>query len=96
MTTYLGPQGRKLLLVEWVDSCRQSEWRGISEAAKYQGAVRCVSVGWLVAECAETITLASSAARHAPPQQDGICGEMEIPKRAVLRRHVLRGPGGKS
>jgi len=85
-----GPEGCRLMLAEWVDSSRHPDWRGISSASATQGCVRCVSVGWLVAECDVSITLASSASQHAPPQEEGICQEMEIPRVAIIRTRRLK------
>lgn len=83
---------RQPVLVEWVDSRQPvTAWRFLSQITP-QGAVRCLSVGWLVARDAETLLLAANLGDTAGETPQA-CGVMEIPRRAVLRVRRL-GPTG--
>lgn len=80
----------ELVYLEWRDSYGVSaEWRETEAAEPH--AHRCFSVGWILKETDEAIILAP----HLSPANDLIhaeeqsCGDMVIPKSAVVhRRHI--------
>jgi hypothetical protein len=70
--------GMKPVAVEWVDShCRSGWCRGEVEAHQ----LRCQSLGWVVAETRDVLVLAANITDEDEPQR---CGEMTIPKTAIL------------
>lgn len=82
----------KLLLIEWTDSHshRGSPWRTLEEIQGENGVLRCLSVGWAVAESKKAVTLVP----HIFGEQDDVepcgCGELCIPRKAILSIKVLR------
>jgi hypothetical protein len=71
--------------VEWVDSSLNGEWRQHREVMRTRRkAVRCLSVGLLIAKDKHGITLASSA--HG----NELAGTMSIPKGAIRKVRRLR------
>lgn len=75
-----------ILLVEWIDSCGSSGWRPLADIQ--QEPSRCQTVGWLVSENKEALTLALNRAENHDnvPFGETIC----IPKIAIKRRTTLR------
>lgn len=74
----------KLVLVVWVDSCgAESGWEDIDNFSHAQ-IMKCKSVGWLVHEDSERLVLVP----HVALKDDGEflqgCGDMVIPKMAVV------------
>lgn len=77
---------RKLVLVEWLDSRRGEGWVRLDEI---DGSVtRCRSVGWIIAKDSESVTLAG----HVGENPEQCCGDLTIPKRAVVRMTALTVP----
>jgi hypothetical protein len=76
------------LLVEWLDSRQPGPaWRFLSDLAP-AGAVRCLSIGWVVAETRETLMLAANLGDVGSGEPQA-CGVIEIPRRAILRTRAL-------
>lgn len=52
---------RRLLYVEWDDHCSSSNrWESIDAFQKKNSGIRCRSVGWVIAESKDAITLAGT------------------------------------
>ena len=81
----------KLVLVEWLDShsSPRNDWQDLSCLRGANTAVRCRSVGWLVADGNGHKTLVP----HLSGDRDGIApygkGELTIPDCAITRVKVL-------
>lgn len=63
--------------VHWLDSCRDPNWTHMDSIEP--GALYCVTVGFLIREDAESITVASSLARDGSGHQLQACLSMTIP-----------------
>ena len=71
----------KLAKVCWIDSRgASSNWRHFEDIAEDSDICRCWSVGWVISETDEKITICPNIG-HDPDQG---CGEMSIPKIAVV------------
>ena len=77
---------RKLVLVEWLDSRRGEGWVRLDELES--SVTRCLSVGWIVAKDRTSVTLAG----HLGENPDQCCGDLTIPKKAVVRMTSLTIP----
>lgn len=91
MTEPVEYAGRKLVLVEWIDSHSGEGWRPLDQIEEAGGPVYCRSVGWLVSEEGDTKVLVSSISgeRNGNLRLFGR-GDIVIPKRAILRTKVIR------
>jgi hypothetical protein len=69
---------RDLVFVEWLDSRRGEGWVRLAEMES--SVTRCKSVGWIVARDSDSVTLAS----HMGENPDQCCGDITIPKKAIL------------
>jgi len=85
---------RKLVVVEWVDSHSQSGggWSPLDEIETTAEPVHCLSVGWVVAENAGILVIAShiSGERNANTRLYGK-GDIAIPKRCITKVSKLMG-----
>lgn len=82
-----------LTLIEWVDS-RQPDgaWKHLS--VDYEWApVKCMSVGWLVADTDEVKVLAPNMADIDDSESMQFSGAVVIPTKCVVS---MRSPGGES
>src|SRR5580700_1324572 len=73
-----------LLQVLWVDSTDPAnDWLPLGDLEGYPGSLDCTSVGWLVGEDKESVTL---AAHLSYPEEEcpRVCGVISIPKAAIL------------
>jgi hypothetical protein len=81
----------KLVLIEWVDSHEGRGWRSVPEIEKTAELLYCRSVGWLISEDKDCLTIASHLSGE---KNEGIriygCGDMCIPKCSIKKRIVLR------
>jgi len=77
---------RELVLVEWLDSRRGEGWVRLDELDST--VTRCRSVGWIVARDRDSVTLAG----HLGENPDQCCGDLTIPKKAMLRMTPLSIP----
>lgn len=80
-----------LVLVEWVDSfgC-EADWKVIEGPAPE--ALICRSVGWLLHDDDKCLTIVPHLSTpHTKAEPQG-CGDMTIPKVAVVRMFVLHDP----
>lgn len=78
---------RRLLQVTWIDSCSidgAGTWKDIDRVAG-MAPCRVESVGWVIAEHSDFITLAASVDRD-----DHASGEICIPKGCIVRKRLLR------
>lgn len=74
------------MLVEWLDSRSGEGWVRLDEL---EGTVaKCRSVGWIVAKDIDSLTLAS----HVSNNPEQCCGDMTIPRRAILKVIALNIP----
>lgn len=84
--------------VEWIDSCAESGWQPIRDLAK-NSPDPCVSVGFVIAESGEHITLMQSHTERLGGDQTGSAA-LTIPKFAITRSEILRlgapRPGGST
>jgi len=69
-----------IVLVEWLDSRHGEGWIRLEEVQADLAPTRCESVGWLISQDNDSITLAGHCADN--PKQ--VCGDMTIPAKAVL------------
>ena len=67
-----------MVLIEWLDSHQKAGWH--TEEPEREG-LRCGSVGWLVYEGSEAVTVAAHMTWEEEPQRSG---EMTIPRCAVV------------
>lgn len=79
-----------LVQVLWVDSADPgSNWVSVEQLSDYpNGSLDCVSIGWLISEGSESITLASHI---TDPEEEAseACGILTIPKLAILAAREL-------
>jgi hypothetical protein len=78
----------RLVFVEWVDSRRGEGWTRLDELKVGQAITLCKSVGWLVSKDSSSITIAGNIGDN--PEQ--CCGDLSIPKRAIIRIKNLQEP----
>ena len=79
----------KIIYVEWVDSNQFAGWQEVEEL-KTQRAMHCFSVGWVVAESKDSITLATNITEENHPTAIYQCnGVMTIPKKAIVKSKVI-------
>ena len=71
---------RPVVRVDWVDSARNAGWHA-PRFAREKRDLRCSSVGWLVDDTPDEITVAS----HIAWPDGDVCDTMTIPRCAVLR-----------
>ena len=78
-----------LVLIEWVDSAQPIPgWRHLDDLPKLE-IVRCLSVGWLVAENDEIRMLAPNLGDVASPENGQGSGFIRIPIAAITRQVLL-------
>jgi hypothetical protein len=75
----------KIIFIEWLDSCGSSGWRPLAEIQT--SPALCQSVGFLVAETKDAITVALNRTRSDGNVPFGEC--MAIPKIAIKRKKVI-------
>ena len=75
----------KIVLVNWLDSNSNSAWHNITEA-KHLRPSPCVTIGYVLEDTEEYITIASSFATENDSVSDVIC----IPKFAVQSIETIR------
>lgn len=78
----------KLVLVEWLDSRGGTGWTLTDDLDASMCA--CWSAGWIMAESETAITVAG----HIGTDPDQCCGEITIPRVAILRIAALDLPRG--
>jgi hypothetical protein len=71
---------RRLVLVDWVDSCRSSSWEPLETISAMP--LHCQSVGWLVKQTREGTVIVPHRSQEPPSQG---CGTMVIPTAAIVR-----------
>lgn len=73
----------QLVLVEWEDSARPiSGWQWVEDCEPQP--IRCISVGYLVAETSDAIALAPNLGDVEQPKAQA-CGIIQIPQRAIIK-----------
>lgn len=81
-----------LVAVVWNDAASNSEtWVTLAEIA---GPEQVITVGWLVKEAADSITIAGSVANEAI-HNETVGNTMTIPIGMIVSRHVLRPAHGR-
>lgn len=75
---------RRLVLVEWADSNSGTGWQPIDDVENCTYLVLVQSVGWIVAECEDTIVLVP----HIAGEKNAnlrlfACGDITIPKSVI-------------
>ena len=79
-----------LVLVEWMDSRRpEPSWKHLA-GSPHWSAVKCVSVGWLVADDDEKMVLAPNMGDIGDDDNMQLSGELVIPTCCVLSIKPLR------
>lgn len=82
----------KLLCIEWEDSAQPSPgWRYLNEPPPLE-AVRCYSVGWLVAENERVVMLAPNLGDVDSDDGAQGSGFIRIPVSAIVRSMELQDP----
>jgi hypothetical protein len=76
----------ELVLIDWIDSRRGEGWVRLDEIEA--AATRCRSVGWIICRDKESVTLAG----HMGENPAQCCGDLTIPKRAILHTRPLSIP----
>ncbi len=77
----------RLLFVEWNDACScDNRWQHRQRYENTNQPDNCQSVGWLVAENDDAITLCASRSTL----NDQLSGDITIPKSAIRKRRILR------
>jgi hypothetical protein len=77
-----------LMIVEWEDSARPiPAWQWI-EDYELPKTIRCLSVGYLIAETDEAIALAPNLGDIEQPKAQA-CGIIRIPQRAIIKTKRL-------
>ncbi|WP_027553348.1 hypothetical protein [Bradyrhizobium sp. Cp5.3] len=80
--------GFRLVLVEWEDSARPIPgWQWV-EDYELPETVRCISVGYLIAETSDAIALAPNLGDVVQPKAQA-CGIIRIPQRAIIKMWSL-------
>ena len=79
----------RLVLIDWVDSfgCA-SHWEEITSELK-PTLLKCRSVGWLAYEDADCVVIVPHVADVVAEKRKDGCGDMTIPKRAILKIREL-------
>jgi hypothetical protein len=78
----------RLIVVEWEDSARPiPAWQWI-EDYQMPATIRCLSVGYLIAETGDAIALAPNLGDVEQPKTQA-CGIIRIPQRAIVGRWCL-------
>jgi len=77
----------KAIYVEWDDSSSMAStvWKLKDDVKKNNKPCRCKTVGFVIAETVDSVTLASSL-----DGGDYVSGDMQIPKSAIRKRRVVR------
>ena len=75
----------KLVQVKWVDSHSFDSWVDIEQLKDYSEVVHVVSVGWLVNECKETVTITPHVAFGKGGEISQCSGDMTIPRVAITK-----------
>ncbi len=82
--------GHKLVLIEWVDTCRlDSGWMDLSDIPE-PPSHKCVSVGFLISETDEAKIAVSTIGNISHPANSHTYGGMMIPKSAIVSEKQLR------
>jgi hypothetical protein len=76
-----------LVLITWHDACTYSGWRSVKTARKETGPAACLSVGWLLTNTKEEVTI--YATRAQDPEDEDINSIISIPALWVERMEVL-------
>lgn len=78
---------RMAVHVKWVDSAGSSGWRSFDEL--HSNLMKCETIGWLVLEDKEKITIALNGVFDGTSERP--FGEfITIPKVAILKRHGIK------
>ncbi len=76
---------RKLVMIEWVDSCGcSSHWQSSEDLEEIEPMV-CKSVGWLLQENSNCVVIAP----HNCEDTKQMCGDMTIPTLAITKITAL-------
>lgn len=78
-----------LLLIEWLDSSQAEGWLFIDEDEHVNDPLNCISVGWLIQESDEALSITSSLAEMVDGDPLQVNGILTIPKCCVLGRTEL-------
>ena len=83
--THIGKVAATHVIVEWMDSRRpDAGWKHLGDAQNWT-AVKCASVGWLVADGLDRKVLAPNMAEIDDASNRQLAGEIVIPTSCVLR-----------
>ncbi len=81
-----------LVMIEWVDSVQpRSSWEYLTDIGN-PGAVKCVSVGWLISETKKCKSLAPNIGEIDSPETFQVSGLIVIPTRAITKITRLKEP----
>ena len=83
-----------VVYVRWVDSTSRTGWQYLPDFRRdRRDALLCVTIGFLVREDEETISVSATLAFHDGPgvEADGVHGPMTIPRCAILDMWEIGG-----
>jgi hypothetical protein len=72
-------------VIEWVDSSGAGHWKTLPQS-KPPSLTRCISVGWVIGETKECVEIASTWSPEDDTTDEQCCGDMTIPKVAIVSR----------
>jgi len=74
----------KLVIIEWNDASSFDAWADMEAAIRKNVPTLCRTVGWVVAESKEAITVVATTA------DDKVTGDMTIIKSSIVKTTVLK------
>lgn len=74
----------KAVEVAWVDSEHNADWATLSEILEGQTSLECRSIGYLIADKADRVVLATSVTASEEVEDDAVSAYITIPKQAIL------------
>jgi hypothetical protein len=83
-------KGKKIVLIEWVDSHSGRGWQDLESLEASAVPLYCRSVGWLVKETEQCVVIVP----HISGEKDGHillqgCGDITIPTKAIVKEKIL-------
>lgn len=77
----------RLVALEWLDSSSPGRWATASAIGDECAIIR--SIGWVISENDESVTIASHVSQEKDPECDGV---MTIPKCCIVKRRRVTSP----
>jgi hypothetical protein len=81
----------QLELIDWIDAHGSDGWHSMKRIEEFCYGLPCRTVGWVVAENEEALTLTSSySTSKSATSPDSGSGYFTVPKKMITKRTVLR------